>query len=49
MQSLWKTLWCFLKNKKQKLKIKLLHDPAISLLVIAEENKNTNSKGYMQP
>ena len=43
MQSLWRTVWRFLK----KLKIGLPYDPAILLLGIYLEK--TNSKRYMHP
>ena len=41
VQSLWKTVWCFLKS----LKIELLYDPAIPLLCIYPESRV--SKGYL--
>ena len=45
-QTLWKTVWRFLK----KLKIKLPSHPGITLLAIYSKNiQNTNSKGYMHP
>ena len=44
VQPVCKTVWRVFK----KLKLKLPHDPAISLQeYISEENKNTNSKIYM--
>ena len=47
VQSLWETVWKFLK----KLKIELPYDPATLLLGIYPEtkNKNTNSKRYVHP
>ena len=42
-QSVWKTVWRFLK----KLKVELPHDPAIPLLGIYPEKKKTNMKRYM--
>ena len=44
IQSLWSTVWRFLK----KLKIELPHDPTISHLGIYPE-KNHNSKRHMHP
>ena len=44
VQSLWKTLWMFLKE----LKIELQYDTAIPLLgIYLKKNKNTNSKRYV--
>ena len=44
VQSLWKTLWSFLK----RLRIELPYDPVIPLLGISsEDNKNTKLKIYM--
>ena len=45
VQPLWKTVWKFPK----KLKIELPCDPAVLLLYISKESKNTNSKRYMNP
>ena len=44
VQSLWRTLWRFLK----KLKIELTYDPAIPLLGICLEKKH-DTKRYMHP
>ena len=44
VQSLWRTVWKFLK----KLKLELPYDPAIPLLGICPE-KNHNSKRYIYP
>ena len=43
IQLLWGTIWRFLK----KLKIELPYDPAIPLLGISRENRN--SKRHMHP
>ena len=43
VQPLWRTVWRFLK----KLKIELPYDPAIPLLGIYLEDKNSNLKIYM--
>ena len=46
VQSLWKTLWSFLR----KLKIELPYDVAIPLLgIYLEKNENTNLKRCMHP
>ena len=45
VQSLWETVWRFLK----KLKTELLYDPAIPTLGIYPEKKNHNLKRYMHP
>ena len=41
----WRTVWSFLK----KLKIELPYDPAIPLLGLYPEDKNSNLKRHMQP
>ena len=46
MQSLWGTVWRFLKKRK----VELTCDPAIPLVgIYPEKNENTNSKRYMLP
>ena len=42
---LWRTVWSFLKN----LKIELPYDPAIPLLGLYPEDRNSNLKRHMHP
>ena len=45
VQTLWKTVWRFLK----KLKIELSYDPATAPLCIYQGYKHSNSKGHVHP